>query len=169
MPRRGYVFGLFLVALPLAGCSKERPYGVVEGVVTLDGKPLTNVEVVFMPDPEKGNGGRRSTAVPDKDGHFRIASDMGQEGAPVGFHRVVVNDLLKPKKGNMPAVKVADDEKGGEGGPVGVKAPPKAATDPNEKKKLRFSDDYSDAIKTPFKDIEVKEGSQVIDLALKSK
>ncbi len=167
MARRGYLFGSFLLALPLAvGCSQEAPYGVVEGVVTLDGKPLTNVEVVFMPDPEKGNRGRRSTAVPDKDGRFRIASDLGRDGAPVGFHRVLVNDLLKPKKGNMPVAKVADEEKGGEGGPVGLKAPPGAATDPNQKKQ-RFSDDYADALKTPFRDIEVKAGSQTIDLELK--
>jgi len=163
---------LILLALPLAvmGCSQEHPYGEVEGVVTLDGKPLTNVEIVFMPDPEKGNRGRRSTAVPDKDGHFRIASDAGQTGAPVGFHRVIVNDLLKPRKGDLPIpnVKVADEEKGGEGGAVGVKAPPVAAAGPNPtQKKQRFSDDYEDALKTPFRDIEVKAGSQTINLELK--
>lgn len=165
-------FAVIILVVSLAtGCSeKEHPYGEVEGVVTMDGKPLTNVEIVFLPDPEKGNKGRRSSAVPDKDGRYRIASDLGQNGAPVGIHRVLVNDLLKPKKGELPrpVVKLADDEKGGAGGVVGVRVPWGATgvADPNQPKQ-RFSDDYDDVVKTPLRDIEVQVGSQTINLEVK--
>jgi len=168
MVRRGVLFGAILLALPLAvGCQREIPYGQVEGVVTLDGKPLPDTEVVFLPDPDKKTFGKHSHAFTDKDGRFKIANDMGREGGSVGFHRVVVNDLLRPKKEDVARVRIPDETKGG-GGLAGVIAPPTAASNPNERKG-RFSEDYEDVLKTPFRDIEVKTGSQTIDLPLKSK
>jgi hypothetical protein len=165
MARRGCLFGLFLLALPLVvGCSQEFPYGEVEGVATLDGKPLTHAEVVFMPDPEKGTRGRRSVALTDKNGHYRIASDLGREGAPVGFHRVIINDMLVPKLGMIP-VAVTPEEAGPTRGPIGLKAPTTPANP--DQKKSRFPEAYADAIRTPFRGIEVKAGSQTIDLKLK--
>ncbi len=62
--------------------------------MTIDGKPLANAEVVFMPNPDKGAVGPRSVAITDKDGHYRIASDVGRDGTPVGFNSVVINDLV---------------------------------------------------------------------------
>lgn len=165
MTRRGRVVGLLLLALPLmVGCSQELPYGEVEGVVTLDGKPLQHAEVVFMPDPERGTKGRRSVSLTDKDGRYRIASDLGRDGAPVGVHRVIVNDMLIPKLGMIP-IAVTPEEAGTPGVPIGLKAPPgPSSPDP---KKSRFPEAYSDAIKTPFQGIEVKPGLQTIDLKLK--
>src|SRR5262249_52672458 len=85
-----------LLALLGTGCQRELPYGVVEGEVTLDGKPLTDVEVVFLPDPDRGTQGRRSVALVDREGRYRLASDAGRAGAPVGFHRVCVIDMRSP-------------------------------------------------------------------------
>jgi hypothetical protein len=151
-----------LLALLGSGCQREQSYGEVEGVVTLDGKPLTKAEVVFLPDPDKGTTGRRSTALTDEQGRYRIASDKGHPGAPVGFHRVCINDLLAPRTGPAPVLPEDNDGKGLAGtkalGPAGASMP-----------KSRFPMAYSNAVETPFRDIEVKEETQVIDLPLKSK
>jgi hypothetical protein len=156
---------LLLLALLGTGCQREQPYGEVEGVVTLDGKPLSKAEVVFFPDPEKGNTGRRSTALTDEQGRYRIASDTGRAGAPVGFHRVCINDLLAPRLGPAAPVLPEEGEEKGPAGPAGMTAPGNAG---QGMPKGRFPAEYSNSIKTPFRDIEVKEGTQVIDLPLKS-
>jgi hypothetical protein len=66
----------------------------VEGTVTLDGAPLPDVEVVFVPDPARGNTGNNASAVTDAQGRYRLRSPKeGRDGAAVGAHRVVVTDL----------------------------------------------------------------------------
>jgi hypothetical protein len=159
-----------LLALLGTGCQKEQPYGLVEGVVTLDGKPLTDVEVVFMPDPEKGTTGRRSASLVDKQGHYQIASDKGRPGAPVGIHRVCVNDLLAPK-GPGAGAAVALSEEDPQEGATATKAPAgtKAGAPGFSKPKPRFPTAFGTAVDTPFHDIAVMEGTQVINLELRSK
>ncbi len=158
-----------LLLLLASGCKSEIPYGSVEGVVTVDGKPLPNAEVVFMPDPDKGTVGPRSVAITDKDGHYRIASDKGRDGTPVGFNTVVVNDLValdlkyKMMRGLVPST--GDDD---------APRAPIHTGNPNEqnrnvKVKLRFPEAYTDAARTPFRDVEVKEGEQQLNFDLKSK
>src|SRR5262249_23588724 len=92
----GVGVGMLVGALMIftAGCGQQ-PYGEVTGVVTRAGRPLPDVEVRFLPDPEKGTTGRHSAARTDAQGRYRLAaSDAGRDGAPVGFHRVCVYDLL---------------------------------------------------------------------------
>lgn len=156
---------LFVLVLPvMIGCEREIPYGSVEGVVTLDGKPLTDAEVVFMPDPAKGAKGRRSVALTDKNGRYRITSDAGKDGAPVGFHRVIINDMLLGAPGSL---RPAEHPEGEQKGPLGTTAPPEDPAAGSNKKKSRFPVAYSNANDTPFRDIEVKPGEQTIDLPLK--
>jgi hypothetical protein len=167
---RLYCWTLFLLLASLGtGCQKEQPYGLVEGTVTLDGKPLADVEVVFMPDPEKGTKGHRSVALVDKEGHYQIVSDAGRPGTPIGFHRVCINDLLAAKgPGAGAGVTLPEDdpqEGAGTKGPIGTKALTAGAGKP----KSRFPSAYTSASETPFRDIEVTEGTQVINLALRSK
>jgi hypothetical protein len=154
-----------LLALLGTGCQREQPYGEVEGVVTLDNKPLTKAEVVFFPDPAKGTTGRRSTAVTDEQGRYRLASDKGRAGAPIGFHRVCINDLIGAGIGPEAPVLPEEGEEKGPAGPAGLKAPRRAG---QNMPKSRFPKAYTNAAETPFRDIEVKEGAQVIDLSLKS-
>ena len=162
---RPCLLALAALLVPLvAGCQREQPYGEVEGVVTLDGKPLPHAEVVFMPDPEKGNSGRRSVALTDDQGHYRIASDGGRAGAPVGAHRVCVNDMLAGPPGAAPAAVVGPDEN-----PKGLAGVAATGTEQRNQKRARFPTTYSSAIDTPLRDIEVKPGSQVINLDLKSR
>jgi hypothetical protein len=153
------LLALLVLLVPLgSGCQREQPYGMVEGVVTLNGRVLTNAEVVFLPDPEKGTTGRRSVALTDEQGRYRIASDTGRPGAPVGTHRVCINDPLAGPPG------VAPPRAPKENRPAGTPE----ASGPGNSKRSRFPAAYTSAATTPFRDIQVKEGSQVINLALGS-
>lgn len=74
------------------GCGGVK-YEPVEGTITLNGKPLDNAQVQFLPDPLQGTKGLRSTGVSDPEGHFKLTCDDGQVGAVPGNHRVLVQDL----------------------------------------------------------------------------
>jgi hypothetical protein len=151
-------FGFVALLVLVAGCSAKHPYGEVEGTVTLDGRPLGNVEVVFLPDPEKGNTGKRSVALTDAQGRYRLSSDTAQEGAPVGFHRVCINDLLAGSPGVAGPQSLTSSQRPG---PTGASDP---AAQPQKESRARFPPEYGSALGTPFRDIEIKPGSQRIDL-----
>ncbi len=70
----------------LTGCGKRGPkLADVSGIVTLDGQPLGNVIVTFVPI----EGGVSSSGVTDEAGHFTLSCSLGR-GALVGQHRVYV-------------------------------------------------------------------------------
>jgi hypothetical protein len=80
--------------LMLASCSSV-PYGEVEGTVTLAGRPLPDVEVMFLPETDAGYSGPFSSGFTNESGRFRlIEMRSGRSGALVGIHRVCVKDLL---------------------------------------------------------------------------
>ena len=85
----------------LAGCSGSGKIGKVTGKVTLDGQPLPNATVDFVPVA----GGRPSTAVTDENGEYELKYTVKEDGAEVGEHRVRVstfeeNDgkVVRPEK-----------------------------------------------------------------------
>src|SRR5262249_46145747 len=55
-------------------------------------KPQPDIFVQFLPDPGKSTNGPRSTATTDAQGRYRLKTDQGQDGAVVGWHRVVLSD-----------------------------------------------------------------------------
>lgn len=129
-----------VLAVLLAGCGGP-PLASVEGTVTLAGRPLADVEVQFIPDPALGTRGPPASAYTDAAGKYRIVAD-GTAGVVVGRHRVCLNDATLMMPG------------GGEGG---ERAGPRRSRLPAE---------YSDATRTPFKDVEVQPGTQTRDFAL---
>lgn len=107
-----------------AGCGQKPELGSVEGVVTLDGKPLARAAVAFFPDPAKGQNGPVSVAVTDDAGNYTLeytvmndqdpAQSRKHPGAVLGWHKVVIDDYqmyaeqLKPP-GRVPVVYTAID------------------------------------------------------------
>lgn len=86
--KHGALVALLTIFL-LAGCEAEKKgpeLGTVRGVVTLDGKPLKKVVVMFTP---VGNGGS-STAETDQDGKFSLQYSASEFGAIPGEHIVSV-------------------------------------------------------------------------------
>jgi hypothetical protein len=74
----------------LVGCGAKPEFAAVTGTVTLNGKPLADAEVVFVP----GTGGPTSAAYTDADGQFTLYCEAANTpGAVVGMHSVLVRDL----------------------------------------------------------------------------
>jgi hypothetical protein len=135
------------VLCTICGCSSRLPVGEVEGVVKLGDKPLPNVRVQFMPDPEKGTKGPISAATTDEQGRFKLVCADERAGAVVGHHRVVVTDL-SARLYKTPAH--GDDDK----------------TAPKQKtQQPRVPDKYTTVTQTPLL-VEVKAGKQEVTLDL---
>lgn len=83
---------LALLAMFACGCSPTPPpVTLVEGVVLLDGKPLPNAQVQFIPNLEQFGAEMNSTATTDDHGRFELkCTYKAQPGAVVGKHWVLV-------------------------------------------------------------------------------
>jgi hypothetical protein len=88
--------GILIVAFaaPL-GCSAKSPGPAVEGVVTLDGQPLANANVQFIPQGETlGQAGFGKT---DDAGRFLIGpAGSKQRGTAPGEYKIVISKYVKP-------------------------------------------------------------------------
>jgi hypothetical protein len=85
---------LSLIALP--GCPSGPEFGKVSGQVKAKGKAAAKVRVEFHPDATKGAQGPSSIAETDEEGRFTLSyatSNRNGQGAVVGWHKVVLQDL----------------------------------------------------------------------------
>lgn len=72
------------------GCGGDLPeLGKVKGVVTLDGQPLAEAQVEFLPE-----SGRPSGAETDEDGRYRLRYTADTDGAIVGRHTVKIRTAI---------------------------------------------------------------------------
>jgi len=83
-----------LLALPvLWGCGQSAPPATVEGTVRINGKSLDHCLITFLPESGQEVTGPHSTGVTDARGYYRLRLPDQREGASVGRHRVLVQDL----------------------------------------------------------------------------
>ena len=135
-----------LVASTCAGgCDRGPQLAEVEGVITCGGRPLAKVEVVFLPDQERGTLGPRSGGYTDDAGRYRLTAPGGGAGAAVGTHRVTVRDLTAIRGSS-----------GATGAPVGAGSVPK----------VRFAANYQSPSTTPLTAVTVQPGGNVINFDL---
>lgn len=86
------VFGLlaaaaFVALISATGCGPRRPKTIhVEGVVTLDGKPVQGAAVLFSPVA----GGHPADGITDAQGKFTLTTFAAGDGALPGEHAVAV-------------------------------------------------------------------------------
>jgi hypothetical protein len=83
--------------LLLPGCNRAPagPLVPVEGIVSLDGKPLGAADVMFIPQGE--TPGQAAVARTGADGKFELLSaDRKQKGTAVGNYQVIVSKKVKP-------------------------------------------------------------------------
>ena len=82
----------------VSGCSKPScELAPVSGTVTLDGEPLADAIVSFVPQRKESGetAGPSSVAVTDGKGHFKLKSREDDSlGAVVGHHRVSVSTYV---------------------------------------------------------------------------
>jgi hypothetical protein len=74
-----------------AGCGQRDPRVTIQGTVAFDGKPLTQGQVVFVPD----NTALRAEGATVKDGGFTIRVHKGP-------HRVEINAEVKERRDTGP-------------------------------------------------------------------
>ncbi len=79
---------LGVTCLVVCGCGDLSGLGTVTGQVTMDGQPLANVMVTFIPT----GGGNASTGVTDASGNYQLVHPAGR-GAELGTHTVRVTTV----------------------------------------------------------------------------
>jgi hypothetical protein len=90
---RRFVALAALLSITALGCGPPYKLVPVTGVVKLNGKPTADLVVVFLPDPEKGTHGPRSSGQTDAQGQYHLICDDHQRaGAVAGWHRVLLTD-----------------------------------------------------------------------------
>lgn len=144
------VLVLSSVSLIVCGCgggSDKPQLGEVTGTVTMDGKPVYGVAVVFSPD--KGRPARGST---DLNGQYELTYMPKTLGTKVGHNRV---EILANEEGEEDSEEIASS--GENTGP----APNSRASE-----KVRIPSRYNTKSEL---EAEVKPGKNVFDFKLESK
>ena len=107
--QRFRIFPLLIVAFTtcglLSGCGSSSGLVPVEGIVTLNGKPLADATIVLHPVTAAGAGPYSGTT--NAAGKFSLApsGSPGLSGAEVGTYRLIISTLkLAPTNGNDSAV-----------------------------------------------------------------
>jgi hypothetical protein len=136
----------------IVGCQRGPQFACVEGVVFLDGKPLPDAEVQFIPDITQQAKGPPASAYTDKDGRYQVLAD-GNSGVVVGKNRVSINDARIMMSGN------------GVDAESGISAPAK----PARASRNRVPAEYSDALRSPLGVLNIQPGSQTVRLEMKTK
>ena len=80
-----FAIGAACALLMLIGCGPASDMGYVTGVVTLDGEPVGNATIAFLPTV-----GRSSTGFTNADGEYELAQTRDRMGAAIGTHKVTV-------------------------------------------------------------------------------
>ena len=70
----------------LVGCSSDERVATVHGTITLDGKPVGEASITFMPQ----EGGRPAFGVSDADGTYELTTFTAGDGALIGKHLVSI-------------------------------------------------------------------------------
>lgn len=81
--------GSAILLLGCGGRSDLPDLGDVQGVVTLDGQPVSGAQVQFIPE-----SGRPSTAETGEDGNYQLQYTADVSGAVVGAHTVKINTAV---------------------------------------------------------------------------
>jgi hypothetical protein len=138
------------------GCGGGVTYIPIGGTITLDGTPVVEAEVAFIPDSTKGTIGENSSGFTDAQGRFSLRTNQsGKEGVAPGIYRVTITDTRGVSDlTSIPTL--------GPGNGVGELSKPTASKSP------RVPVNYSDPKLTPLRDVEVTVGKQTVDFHLKS-
>jgi len=126
------------------GCTgkSEKPIKV-EGVVTLDGKPVDRAMVSFIPVDK---GGHQANGQTGNDGTFHLTTYTSGDGAIPGDYKVIISKAGAHDSENNVAPKV-DDPKDFEK----MKSMMMSASKPHRPEKGTLPADYSDLSKTQLK------------------
>ena len=155
---------LMLLTVFCFGCSgsgTEVQLENVSGVVTMDGKPLADAVVVFV--PEKGNP---STAQTDAEGKYQLAHRGNAMGAIPGKHKVLITQGQPPAPEIDPDADMSEIDPETEAGLEDVGNEESSNPNANSGKKNPIPAKYNTNTTLTA---EVKAGENTIDFKLESK
>jgi len=163
IPKRWRHVCLFLLAGLLAvGCGGPGKPVKVEGVVTLDDKPLPGATVTFVPKDK----GRSASGLTESDGSFRLTTFRTEDGALPGEYKVIIvvpEPLEKGVEGRNPET-VSDEQKYADR----MTMIPKARKAAHKKKSSSpVPAIYGDAGQTPLREVVPPDGKVVLPLRTK--
>ena len=150
MSSRKFVCMLMVVCMMTifqSGCggpSDQPDLGQVTGIVTLDGKPLSGIAVVFQPD-----NGRPARGMTDTEGKYELTYIRTTKGAKVGPNRV---EIAPSEDGEAEESEASDEES---------KSSPKQSASGKPKIPARYN------VKSELK-ADVKLGNNTFDFKLES-
>ncbi len=137
MYRLGWTMLFAASALTAAGCDSNGRMTKVQGVLTLDGKPVEGAQVSFV--PPQGGPGRYAIATTGSDGSFQLTTITPNDGALPGDYAVVV--VYEEGFEVPPATNMKDAKAGFL----------KARQKPKKAPKYVIPPQYGDAAKTPLR------------------
>ncbi|MEO1990508.1 MAG: carboxypeptidase-like regulatory domain-containing protein [Pirellulales bacterium] len=140
-----WICAVIVITTVLAGCGSKGPsvYSVT-GTVTVDGTPLPNVQVAFLPTESNRQA---SLGVTDASGKFDLTyGSSDRKGAEPGSYKVVLTQLSNETEEEAMA------RYSGSGAP-------------EAEQKQSFPTEYASPEQTP-KQVEVSATSNVIDIAI---
>jgi hypothetical protein len=155
--QRGLAVVLAGLLMAAAGCGSGRGTVPVEGIVTLDGQPLENAAVSFVPAK-----GRPATAQTDAAGKFKLMTFAPGDGAAPGPYKVGVSKMEAPAAPSGNVASTSPDGKTMLSGPSSMRGGP-----PPQPKSLVPSKYLNP--NTSELTVEVKAGMEPVKLELSSK
>lgn len=112
---QSYHWALFALAaaIPLTGCGDSKfSFAPVSGQVLLDGQPVSDARVVFMPRAtgENYEAGPYSNGETDENGRYQLRSveTDSRDGAVVGAHRVIISTRRTHLDPDEPDIEIID-------------------------------------------------------------
>jgi hypothetical protein len=168
MPRsiscRTILCGLLALAAAAGGCQCGQTWNLVpvEGTVTKNGRPLANIEVVFLADSDAGTHGPRASGTTDESGHYRLRTDSGEDGAVMGKHRVILLDLVAARKQLLRSFRREQLKEVAEASPENAKRLEELK---NSAEELRVPPKYESFSKTPLR-AEVRSEPLVFEIVI---
>ena len=157
--RSNFTFGsaatcYLLLILISAGCSGDSRVAGVSGTVSLDGEPVGNAAVAFVPV----DGGRPAFGITDTSGKYELTTFAAGDGALIGSHVVTITPAEDPE----PAADDASDSEDESLNSVVAEFKPKK----RPKRRSRIPDLYADQ-DTSGLSFEVRRGeANVADFSL---
>jgi hypothetical protein len=135
-----------ILALAALGCGRSAT-SPVAGVVLLDGKPMADVAVLFVP---QSGSGHDATGQTDQNGEFTMSTFKAGDGVIPGEYKVVLSPL-----GAVETTQYSSAEEAME---AASKAPPKSSPPP-------FPQQYTRADQTPLRQTVPVAGKLTIELS----
>lgn len=84
--QQAFAFSVLILLAAMTGCGGDDRVGSVRGTVTLDGKPVGDAGVTFMPKA----GGRPAFGITAADGTYELTTFEIGDGALIGNHLITI-------------------------------------------------------------------------------